>query len=876
MARTIKQYGERIKEVKDRLYQIINNYSDEPVSYEGCDTLVVLTVQGFLGKNKHEDLNWWSFLALRREAPTSTRSKTAARYDRQYFIPFSEYKRQTVNPELFRRVVFAYFSTGTSDNEEERLWLKEKAEQGYPVISSSFLCFQGKDGMDRYEKNSFYLPVNALYEKITEINYDQFYDLLAFSNTYSRLQFYGNIGLQRSEYIITKLNAMSGNIEPMTQFYNMIKICEYCIHMQALKSLCSVGELSEKTNQKLIMPPLGTMSGLQNVSAMIEDADLAEKARRLDMMLSGKSSSPLRKTKVSYLQLCDLIVRLRNRYLGHGVMSDQVTFELMEPLCAVMTCIVNTFVSSQRLEDTDCLPSPIGSDPVPALRIHNKETYYFCGYYTKEDQWYADYLCFKLGQSLRYRLDDMKKPVLIPEETAFETENPENAPEFIRTTELSRDYQKSIGRFAQQMKYLPLVYDYLGGDYADSLYGTNHYSDFSMNLCAFYDTPYSDQMSYDEKHLMYLKAPHPMYLLQVDRAFLENVKWTDEEFAEKAYLGMIVNGLLLPECRCVMVLVGTDPDKVKNPYPWIRNTEAAGFETEQDYENWRASFSTGMMYQIIRNIMDQVTENTSNKDVLRTIGMEYKYRGQSALYEKLLIEYECGSVLMNPLNIYFAGMFKNALDAPNLEFSFIALFDFIEFAMLSVVYWAGGKTNTVFKAPDLLTNFTVAAQLIEHYGSEYDIEEFKNIKSRRIPVSGKLRSLHEKCTKYLPVRFKGSEIDFMSTCAILRYLRNRTKGHGFVQPFNASDLWELTMHYTMALTRFLRLDSFDMYISNGAVYLAYEDHETSYSPFSFFEMEGNMPCPLILQNEKYDIFQNYFTGKKLKRKRNIPAEEQQN
>ena len=450
-------------------------------------------------------------------------------------------------------MVFAYFSTGTSDNEEERLWLKEKAEQGYPVISSSFLCFQGKDGMDRYEKNSFYLPVNALYEKITEINYDQFYDLLAFSNTYSRLQFYGNIGLQRSEYIITKLNAMSGNIEPMTQFYNMIKICEYCIHMQALKSLCSVGELSEKTNQKLIMPPLGTMSGLQNVSAMIEDADLAEKARRLDMMLSGKSSSPLRKTKVSYLQLCDLIVRLRNRYLGHGVMSDQVTFELMEPLCAVMTCIVNTFVSSQRLEDTDCLPSPIGSDPVPALRIHNKETYYFCGYYTKEDQWYADYLCFKLGQSLRYRLDDMKKPVLIPEETAFETENPENAPEFIRTTELSRDYQKSIGRFAQQMKYLPLVYDYLGGDYADSLYGTNHYSDFSMNLCAFYDTPYSDQMSYDEKHLMYLKAPHPMYLLQVDRAFLENVKWTDEEFAEKAYLGMIVNGLLLPECRCVRI-----------------------------------------------------------------------------------------------------------------------------------------------------------------------------------------------------------------------------------------------------------------------------------------------------------------------------------
>lgn len=170
MAKKVIPYAARIKEVKDGLYRIINNYSEESVSYEGCDTLVVFTVQGFLSGNKNENLSWWSFLALRREAPASTRSKSAARYDNKYFIPWSEYSLNHVEPDLFEKVVFAYCTRGTSSLENERLWLKEKAEQGYYVITDNPICFSGETGEERYEKNNFYLPVIHLNTDILSIN----------------------------------------------------------------------------------------------------------------------------------------------------------------------------------------------------------------------------------------------------------------------------------------------------------------------------------------------------------------------------------------------------------------------------------------------------------------------------------------------------------------------------------------------------------------------------------------------------------------------------------------------------------------------------------------------------------------------------------
>ena len=868
MAKKVIPYAARIKEVKDGLYRIINNYSEESVSYEGCDTLVVFTVQGFLSGNKNENLSWWSFLALRREAPASTRSKSAARYDNKYFIPWSEYSLNHVEPDLFEKVVFAYCTRGTSSLENERLWLKEKAEQGYYVITDNPICFRGETGEERYEKNNFYLPVIHLNTDILSINLERFYQYLSFNNTCMRLRFYGNIGLQRSDYIQIRLSALTDcSIDPAAQFYNLIKICEYCIHMQALKALCSADMPDEKKSLKLINPSLGTLVGMQMADDVIHDISLADNARNIDMFLTGRNNSPIRKSRVSYRQICELIVRLRNRYLGHGVMSEQVIFDLLRPLSSIMTAIVKAFVASERLQDTACLPSPIGTDPIPAMRIHKKETYYFCGYYRANDQWYADYLCFKLGYTLRYSLNNLKIPVLLPVNNCLEIDHaPLDAPSFQRITKLTSEDQKVMEKFSEQMQYMPLVYDHIGDDIPDSIFGTNHYSEFAVNICALYGDKRIRMMNTDEIHRMYLKTSHPMYLIQIDQAYLNELGWTAEEFAEKIFLDTIANGFLLPGCKCVMALIGTDPEIVRNPYPWIRNVKISGFKTMQEYEAWSASNSAGWMNQLIQDTTSFVAELMPVKDkALMPIGLEYRYRKQHELYWKLLIDVECESVLTNSYNVYFAGMFKNAFDAPNLEFAFVSLFDFIEFAMRSVIFWAGSKNGIYYFEPADFSNFVSAGLMIAHCGSKYGVPEFKDIECMRIPVTETLRSFQEKCTKYLPIKFEGSEIDFITVCTVLRYLRNKTKGHGYIQPFSASELWELALYYTMALIRFLKLAEVKMYFEDGILYTGYRGNGYVYEVNHFFMLDNNMPCPLMDIADGREYFLNFFTGAKLER-----------
>ena len=539
----------QVQDLKASLYRIISNYSEEPVSSEGCESLYVFTVSGFLDGNKHEDLLWWMFLALRREAPVSTRSKKAARYDRKYFIPYSEYLKETVSKEQFSKIVFVYLSRKTSGNEEERIWLEEKAKEGCMILANNAICFKGNDGMERFEKNSFYLPVNSLLYKIVEFNDDRYHDLLHFNHVYMRLLFYGNLGLQRSDYIMKRISSLAGNTDPLSQFYELIKICEYCIHMQALKTLCTDRTYTEKQAEHFTISrmSLGFLNRLQLIDITYHDPQLARSARELDMMLTGKNSSSLRQSRVTYMNLCELVVRLRNRYLGHGIMSEKVTFQMIRPLTEVMYQIVNTFVGSERLQDDDCIVSPEGYEPVPAIVSHQKETYFFCGYYHDESGWYADYLCFRMGLSARFSLNDFNKPVLIREKTSQESEEtPVIPPVFRRETELSRDDQKKLGSAMQKTRYLPLVYDGIGENTVVDIWGTDHYSEFSVNLRSLYsDTTYG-KTSYDEQHLLYLKTEHPMYLVQIDMNLLERFGWTEDTFAEKIFLDTIANGLLLP------------------------------------------------------------------------------------------------------------------------------------------------------------------------------------------------------------------------------------------------------------------------------------------------------------------------------------------
>ena len=50
-------------------------------------------------------------------------------------------------------------------------------------------------------------------------------------------------------------------------------------------------------------------------------------------------------------------------------------------------------------------------------------------------------------------------------------------------------------------------------------------------------------MNHEELHRMYLKEPHPIYLLQVNKESLEKFTWTEDNFGEKAFLDTVENSL---------------------------------------------------------------------------------------------------------------------------------------------------------------------------------------------------------------------------------------------------------------------------------------------------------------------------------------------
>ena len=860
-------YQQRMYEARQALSRIINNYSEEPVSWEGCDTLVVFTVSGFLEKNKEEDLTWWTFLAMRREAPSSTRSKYAARYENRYFIPYSQYKAGAVEPDLFKRIVFVYYSRKGLDDYSEGIWLRKRADEGCMILSNNIVCFKDPDGQKRFEKNSFYLPVMNFYKDILDLDLDRFYDLLYCSNSYKQLQFTVGIGRKGNEYILNKLNALALAADPVVQFYEIIKICEYCIHIRALKSLCADHEYSELNSEKLIHPSFGTVSSLQKSDYVFSDPDLAMDARLLDMLLTGKHSSSISCLRVSYLQLCELIVRLRNRYLGHGIMSGKATFRMMKPLSKIMNLIVREFAGSDLPDQDDYLFTSFDGTAVPAVRIHQDNTYYFCGFYQDDSGWYADYMCFVMGLSIRCSLNDFIHPVLIAEQTA---EDPEAGGELHNLPEekpfipvLSGEARKSFVREMHHMAFMPIVYDRIGDDYYTSLTGTPNYSDYSVNLIGVYDQLTVAEMPLEEFHHLLLGDRHPAYIAQYDREHIENENWTEDTFGESVFLNTVHDGLLLPQCKTVLAVCGADPERVVHPYPWIRNTFVAGFRDRHEYDLWRASFSTNMMYEFVDQMMREIMGYVPEKKKVAMIGSAMTEFGrQSRLYEKLLTEYSCKSILRNSDNIYFAGMLKNALDAPNLELSFISLFDFIEFAVLAVIYSSFAKNHLEPASPRDLTNVAVGGEVLLMLAEKYDNPALKGLGQMRIPVSGRLRELHQKSTRYIPVRLDGSTVSFLKTCEILRYLRNRTKGHGFIQPANAADLWQLAMHYTMILIRFLHLDSFAMEYYKGKPEAGYLSEEYLYYVDYFYYSDGNMPCPLVDARNGMNEYLNYFTGEK--------------
>ena len=76
----------------------------------------------------------------------------------------------------------------------------------------------------------------------------------------------------------------------MAQFYTLLKMAEYCIHIRALIMLCGQFPADSRIYEKIINPSFGTLCDLQEEPELIfQDPELAGALRWLDMLSCAKA-----------------------------------------------------------------------------------------------------------------------------------------------------------------------------------------------------------------------------------------------------------------------------------------------------------------------------------------------------------------------------------------------------------------------------------------------------------------------------------------------------------------------------------------------------------------------------------------------------------
>ena len=859
------------KKDKRQDVSLFNNYSDLPVSTEGCDTLVVVIAHGFLAENKKEKKVWFAFRMAFREAPRITRWKTALRVGCFLYLPWSEYQKQTVDCSFAVRKVFLYIPTERNPvyADDEVGWLRSRSAEGAYIYAARWICFQADDMEGRYERNSFFLPLpHYMSEPIKARDLDRFYDLLHAQQLLLRIFQQLNYRNPAHRYLTEAIQMSMDRNDPVQKVYVLLKLCEYCIHLSAVKTISGKSFEKEELLEKLKFPSFGTLSQIQaGKKEIFQDRELTVKARTLETLIQNNGKHMIRESRVTYAQVCELVVRIRNHFLGHGILSEDDAVKMAAPLAAMTFRIVSHFAAADYPGENDLIPSPVQGTSVPAVYIKDKEYFYFAGFFPSGDLWFADYVCFRQGFELRFSLDDLKTPVWIPVKTA--SENPGIQIPMRKgymTKDLTSKQLKAISRF-EALNLGKTLLELRPGKNPEKLSRwENMYSGLTLRAFELYEPEYfGDAADFRDLHESLLWMKCPVYFYMVDRYVWNNfVKGKDSP--ERYMFGELMEmGRLLPVCHFVIAVIGMEPEKIVNPYPWIRNCDVLAFKTEEDFAGWKAAYTINFFDVRMKYSAALVNKNRKIPEhMLISEGMQV-YSERSEIYARLLRQFDMPSLLMNSDNPWFAGLLKNAMDIREYEASIVSLLNFAESTSLSVLYGLCSKYNASFIKPGGPWHDNIAeigAAVLEIAEGKED-ERFKDLRSRRLRVSKRQKELQERCRKYFPVSLEGKEIDFEMTFVILRYLRNRTKGHGVVQPGTGADLWELTFTYVMALVRFLEVYDFMFIIKDGKIWIHFRGEPNDYHRSDLFILENGLPCPRWNDYRGRISYMNYFEGHRI-------------
>ena len=737
------------------------------------------------------------------------------------------------------------------------------------------------------------------------------------------------IGGQGDVFLEKQSRLLLARGENAALFYDLMKMAEYCIHIRALLSLADPDGMRPKKEEPfkkedIIKMSFGAMEFIQRDNGtekkLEQDFELIGAYRRL-------SSSGVKPFRLNMDSLSETIVQLRNRYIGHGTMVYHVSDKIVYDLAIIVRAIVKYYLSHEhRIGEEHFVLPGIYQKQVPVMVARNRTKWYFTSLrYIKEEEC-ANYIDFATGKHMIMTMQQkMTEDVILldREETEKTPETgPYDLPDF-------PNMQTTLYHGAVAVRWV------IGRDSGEllNLLSANLPNRILIEAPIDYDTDYMRNTFYgisdrsrrsDEEvfHHFLIAAGVPVSLIFVSGtiwdSLLENCLDHMDPYV-KAYRGemgkIVADAAAFEQLRCsfgnsflpvseIRVIVAGESkyrEQVRNMMPWIRDLRIEYFE-DMDSALHDGLTGTQSSSSLIDNIKLFWLYNTWSKllPILNKMNWRLEKKGgqyrkskkfhsadftrRSEIYRRILGEVRLRSPLLyTHRNIYNAGFLRNVMCFENVTASTIALFDYLEFTWLTMMWYARdchsamGKPmdhdadgNPVFPEDqyfEYLANYKLNARQIRIYMPE-DAPCYEDIRSLRIPVPVRLQQLHGQLEKYLPVKFQFCHggIGFQDLACILGIIRNATKGHGYIQEEFAVLLWETLLYYAMMTNRFLHLNEFmivpdpDPVNNSRHVVYCYKDGIEIWTLHLI--MDENMVCPLCdhSRDGKW-IYMNYFKGK---------------
>lgn len=213
-------------------------------------------------------------------------------------------------------------------------------------------------------------------------------------------------------YIKEELTKIDNAMDEVASFYRLVKVVEYIFHYRAIAMLKDGKGRIELINRKRFEASMGIWNDIQNISKKIFREDRVVNSYLLIDRLMNKDAKS--KKVVRYQEVCDLLVQLRNRYIGHGTMAFSVSPELLTALMELVLVILEEFAGDGLdIGKEDKLALDV-SEEVRCMYISDYESvdFYFrgliCGF-MREEKPIIEYLDYNNGmiiatENISYRL----------------------------------------------------------------------------------------------------------------------------------------------------------------------------------------------------------------------------------------------------------------------------------------------------------------------------------------------------------------------------------------------------------------------------------------------------------------------------------------